>query len=935
MRVKIFIVIFSIILALAFGAKSCASRDKDSKTGSSNPNTFAINSPSNLTATANSSFQINLFWSDNSNNEDGFAIERKMWTVGSWIRIATLAADEISYSDNGLYSSTTYYYRICAFNDIGDTSFYSNETDSTTFAPSWVTVAAGGFHAVALSNENTIWTWGYNNRGQLGVGNSLNNFSPNPVTTARDWSRIAAGASHTLALKTDKTFWAWGYNAYGQVGYGDTLYDNWEPYQIGSDSDWVNIGAGGVFTFGIKDNGSLWGCGYNAYGQLGIGNTFNQVLVVPVGTDKDWISIGPGVYHSIAMKTNNTIWGFGRNDQYQLGLGDNVNRWTPTQIGTESDWVTALGGDTHTVGLKTNGFMFGWGINISGQLGLPDTNTRRTPTQLGTESDWSRISTGYSSTFGIKNNGTIWSWGNNTCGLLGHGDTVARNSPTQIGSDSDWLLISGSSKSTGSFSLAITSNGNIWTWGYNFYGQLGLGDTLDRYTPAWAGFPVPNPPINLTTSSNSATNINLVWSDMSYNEEGFRIERKLGRAGTWAEITTVDSNINYYSDTVTPSAVAYYYRIRAYNIFGNSVATNEAYMATAGNWLAGWGGDSHSVVLKTNGTIWGCGGNNFGQIGFGDTIARITFTQVGTNTDWAVVSARSTNTIACKTNGTIWGCGRNDYGQVGVGDTDTKYSLTQIGTDSDWLIAVPGTYHALGLKITGAIYSWGSNSNGELGLGDSVLSAHRNTPTMVGTDTNWVSISGAFHSLARKNNGTIWGWGSTNTGQLGIGEVGMGKKRISPTQIGTDSDWSMLVAGGGHTIALKDSGFVWTWGSNTNGQLGQGDSTTRATPTQMGTESNWISITAGASFCIARKINGIVYSWGSNTSGELGLNGGGNRNTPTQIGLETDWVFFGAGSSHTISRKANGTLWLWGRNNEGELGLNDTSNRLIPTLVGE
>ena len=142
-----------------------------------------------------------------------------------------------------------------------------------------------------------------------------------------------------------------------------------------------------------------------------------------------------------------------------------------------------------------------------------------------------------------------------------------------------------------------------------------------------------------------------------------------------------------------------------------------------------------------------------------------------------------------------------------------------------------------------------------------------------------------------------------------------------------------ISAGGYYTIALKTDGSLWAWGSNENGQLGDGTNTNRKLSVQIGTETDWFAISAGSDSTIALKMDGSLWAWGSNYYGQLGDGTTTNRNAPVQIGTDYDWSAISAGSSHTIALKTDGSFWAWGRNVEGQLGDGATTNRNVPVQI--
>jgi hypothetical protein len=163
---------------LNISARGCVKRSS-SKIGSSNNNSFTINAPSGLTATAVSYSQINLSWQDNSNNEDGFEIERS-FNGTDYLLLTTVYSNVTSYSNTGLSQFTTYYYRVRSLNTIGDRSEWSNIASVTTFSV-WARAVAGGYHTLALTTDGRVWAWGLNIVGQLGLGDTTYTKTDPPV----------------------------------------------------------------------------------------------------------------------------------------------------------------------------------------------------------------------------------------------------------------------------------------------------------------------------------------------------------------------------------------------------------------------------------------------------------------------------------------------------------------------------------------------------------------------------------------------------------------------------------------------------------------------------------------------------------------------------------------------------------------------------------
>ena len=409
-------------------------------------------------------------------------------------------------------------------------------------------------------------------------------------------------SSYSLILKNDGTLWECGTNNYGQLGLGDT--NNRTTFtQVTTNADDIKeIHCGEDHTFILENDGTLWGCGYNAYGQLDLGDTSNRYTFTQITTNADDIkSVYCGMYHTLILKNDGTLWGAGYNYHGQLGLGDTNSRTTFTQITTNtSDIKSVYCGYNHTFILKNDGTLWSTGCNDRGQLGLGDTTNRTTFTQVTTNTnDIKEIYCGGLHTFMLKNDGTLWGTGVNSEGELGLGDGTNRYTFTQVTTNADDIkeIYCG-----GGHTFILKNDGTLWGIGYNLEGQLGLGNTNHRYT--------------------------------------------------FTQITTNTDNIKSI-----------------------------------------YCGYLHTIVLKNDGTLWGCGYNGYGQLGLGDTSNRTTFTQITTNADdIKEVYCGWDHTLILKNDGTLWSCGRNEYGQLGLGDTNYRTTFTQITTNADNVKSLPNQY---------------------------------------------------------------------------------------------------------------------------------------------------------------------------------------------------------------------------------------------------
>ena len=279
--------------------------------------------------------------------------------------------------------------------------------------------------------------------------------------------------------------WNWGYNVYGQLGDSTTITGRSSPVQtIAGGTNWKQVAAGYSHNAAIKTDGTLWTWGYNVYGELGDSTRTNRsspIQTIAGGTN--WKQVASGAIHAAAIKTDGTLWTWGYNSNGQLGDSTITNRSSPVQtIAGGTNWKQVAGGYYHTAAIKTDGTLWLCGYNVSGCLGDSTTITgRSSPVQtIAGGTNWKQVAGGNGHTEAIKTDGTLWTWGYNSYGNLGDSTTVAKSSPVQtIAGGTNWKQVAGGYFLT----EAIKTDGTLWTWGYNIYGGLGDSTITNRSSP--------------------------------------------------------------------------------------------------------------------------------------------------------------------------------------------------------------------------------------------------------------------------------------------------------------------------------------------------------------------------------------------------------------------------------------------------------------------
>ena len=533
----------------------------------------------------------------------------------------------------------------------------------------------------------------------------------------------------------------------------------------------------------------------------------------------------------------------------------------------------------------------------------------------------------------------------------------------------DFVAVSAGS----SYTVALKADGTVWMWGQNGYDYLQLGDQYEHTrVPRYY-----DEKILYTVTPAQVSGL----ADVVAVAAGYVHCLALKADGTvWAwgwGWNPTPSMVSGLTDVVAIAAgltgsmaVRANMAVRADGTVWVWEDDQSTPVAVAGltDMVAVARGYHHSLALKADGTVWAWGWNTKGQLGDGTTTSRDTPIEVpglagitaiacgsynslamhadGTVWAWgdyyggfrpspapvsgltdaiAVVGAKD-NSLALKADGTVWAWGGNDYGQLGDGTEEPRGRPVRVTGLTDVVKIAGGTAHSVAVKSDGSVWAWGNNDFGQLGVWTSTEKSMPAVPVPGMTDITALS-GGGDHLLALDSDGTLWSWGSNSYGQLGDGTTSDSDTAVAVSGM---TDVTDIACGFNHNLALRTDGTVWAWGKNNKGQLGDGSTEDSSTPAAVSNLSDIVSIAAGYEHSLAVQADGTVWAWGSNSYGQLGDLNLSDSSTPVRVRCLTDIVAVAAGGDHNMALKADGTVWDWGYNgaccyNEGDYDRYDQS----------
>ena len=836
--------------------------------------------------------------------------------------------------------------------------------------PPIVSIANGWTHTIALTSAGNLLAWGGNDQGQLGIGSKIKQFSPVSIPNLTRVSAIACGSNHSLAVSNGEV-WTWGLNSSGQLGNGGTT-TSLSPVKASDLSDVIAVSAGLAHSIALKSDGTVWTWGSNDYGQLGDGTQTPQSTPIKVPSLSGIKRIAAGGYHCLAIKSDDTVVAWGWNGAEQLGVSGINYSTVPRQVENLSGIIAVAAGDNHhSLALKSDGTVWGWGNNGGGQLGNGNTTQSSIPVQAVGISDIIAIAAGSSGhSMALQRNGMVFTWGNGGAWQLGDGNSGNRTTPLDIpltagasnvnavASDSkiaiSWNTVSEASaynlywsnstvtKTTVTKFLNVSSpfvHANLTNGTTYNYLLTAVKPEGEAPSPILTAIPqlVPNnsPYANIVypgDNSKYTPGSNIVFSAQVGDSDGsvskvefYEGASKIGE-GAFGGSTITWYNVPAGNYMVTAKA------IDDKGAFGISspiliiVAPPVGVQVTVIS-----GGGYHTIAMESDGSIWAWGANGGGQLGDGTSCWRRPTPYQISFFGATAFSCGPAHNLAIKADGSLYAWGS---GCLGDGVTTKSIVPLQIPGFLGIKAVFAGQYGSFAVASNGSLLAWGNNSSGFL-LGVLTDPVSVATPTTVPGLSGVVSAAmGVCHGLALLNDGTVWAWGNNYQGQLGDGgplEVG----GLNPSRrIQSLSNIAAIGAWESYSYALDRNGYVWTWGSNGNGQLGDGTTTTNSTPRKVPNLNGVIAIAGGDKHLLALKSDGTIKSWGNNGCGQVGNNSTTvNCLSPVAVSNLSDVISIGAGGQNSYAITNDKKIWGWGYNGDGELGNASTTNSLVPIQI--
>lgn len=728
--------------------------------------------------------------------------------------------------------------------------------------------------------------------------------------TPTNFTQVSVGGYHTCAVNSIGEIKCWGRNNYGQVGSGAVSIFEEIPITVAVGGVATKVSSGGTqsspgFTCAVVGGGAkCWG--RNDYGQLGNGNTTQQLTPVQVsGLTANVTDIATGGFFSCAL-VNGGVKCWGRNNYGQLGNNSTTDSTTPVDVSGLTSNVSSISvGQNSACAIISDGTIKCWGRNQNGQLGNNSTTDSLVPLSVsGIASGATSVSIAYGHACAVVS-GNGYCWGSNSYGQLGDGSYLTSLVPIAVNglTNASQVFVTGDDYQGYHTSCTIQSNGTSYCWGINSARQFGTISVSLSNTKILN----PNFASSITSLSLSPINTCAVVSGVlkcwgsdyyaNFARTGHRYNLKPIDAALPLTVSQISIG-GYRSSCAVIAGAAKCWGNNSNGQLGNSTYTSSSTPVTVTGLssgitkvsMSGQGGDgnSHACALTSSGALYCWGSNGYGQLGDGTTTTRNSPYQVFSSGVIDFEVAYGNHTCAIMTGGALKCWGRNDYGQLGDGTTtQSTIPVNTSGLSSGVTLVTASRTHTCAI-VSGGLKCWGTNVKGELGQGST--GPAQLIPIDVPGMTSGVSFASATGLINSEKtcavvNGSAKCWGYGYGGALGDGTA---LDRYSPTQVtGLTSGVSKVKVNDTEACALMSNGSLKCWGTNSNGEVGSGNLNQYNSPTSViGFSSGVVDFDLGYyNACVLTVGNGVK-CWGNNYEGILGL----GYSTETELPIDIQFL---------------------------------------------
>ena len=714
--------------------------------------------------------------------------------------------------------------------------------------------------------------------------------------TSGSVSAISAGAEHTCALLPNGTVQCWGMNYSGQLGDG-TTNDSSTPVTVNGLTGATAVSAGAAHTCALLNNGTVECWGDNSWGQLGNGTKVSSKLPVAITGLSGVTQVVAGYEDTCALLVDSSVqcWGANANSDIPAPVpgisGDPILQYVLAIAGGVGQG--GIGGG-HMCALLDGGEVACWGDNSYGQLGNvgPGGATLMVQNLSGAIA----IAAGNAHTCALLSDGTVECWGWNSWGELGDATTNNSTTPQMLNGLKEKVI--GIAAGYG-HTCALLDNGTASCWGLNDAGELGNGTTIA--TPPF-GVLAPQ-----TVSGLSGATAIVAGGDHTC------VVLASGGAQCWGS----NSNGQLGNGTTTLSSVPV-------GVWLDDMAAQGA-VHLSSNELA-----LYSCALMASGSAQCWGFNPFGQLGNGTTTSSTSPVALSELSGMKEISNSSNAPCALLPDGTVQCWGHNLYGALGDGTFTDSVTPVQVALNGVKAIA-SGYEFTCALRSGGTVACWGLNDQGQLGDGTFTNSG---TPVAVSGLSGIKAIGvGYDHVCAIGSDSSVACWGGNADGQLGIGSVSTTGGTPTPTHLFGLSGMTEISAGTFSTCVRHIFGDIYCWGTNGNGQLGDGDFTDQSSPVLVAGATPAVAVASSAVHSCALAADGTVQCWGFGVDGELGNGAFNTSATPVAVSGLAGVKEIASGGGADCVLLYNGTVNCWGWGSYGQLGNGAGNNSDVPVAT--